>query len=170
MQIEPLGTIYSPFKQIADMPIQPSGASGVSGQIVLRPELAEGLVDLDGFSHIIVIYWFHQASRTALIVTPFLDRQSHGVFATRAPSRPNRIGLSVLALKKITGNILQVENIDILNGTPLLDIKPYVPQFDQPNTPIRTGWLQNSPAEIQLTRSDQRFAKPEEEASNDSIG
>ena len=169
MQIEPIGTIYSPYETIADMPIQPSGGLGVEGRIKLFPELAEGLADLDGFSHIIVLYLFHRAGKTELTVTPFLDRQPHGVFAIRAPTRPNRIGLSILALKNISGNTLLVENIDILNGTPLLDIKPYVPQFDQPSTLIHTGWLQSKPAEVQTTRSDQRFAKPEEEENDDSI-
>jgi tRNA-Thr(GGU) m(6)t(6)A37 methyltransferase TsaA len=158
MQIEPIGTIHSPFKTISDMPIQPSGATGVTGQIVLLPELVEGLADLDGFSHVILLYHFHQGDKTELTVTPFLDRQPRGVFATRAPSRPNRIGLSVLALRGISGNILQVENIDILNGTPLLDIKPYVPEFDQPAAPIRSGWLKQTSADVQTARSDQRFS------------
>lgn len=157
MQIEPIGTIYSPFKQIADMPIQPSGAKGVTGKIVLKPELTEGLADLDGFSHIIVLYKFHRAGSSSLTVTPFLDPDPHGVFATRAPSRPNHIGVSVLGLKKVEDNILQVENIDILDSTPLLDIKPYVPEFDQPAGTIRTGWLQNNRNTVYQTRSDQRF-------------
>ncbi len=98
MQLTPIGTIHTPFKQIADMPVQPSGASGISGRIELRPELAEGLKDLDGFSHIIVLYHFHMVTRSSLTVTPFLDPEPRGVFATRAPTRPNPIGLSVLAL------------------------------------------------------------------------
>lgn len=158
MQITPIGIIHSPFKQIADMPIQPTGANGVTGQIVLHPELVEGLVDLEGFSHIILLYSFHKAGKAALTVTPFLDPEPHGVFATRAPTRPNRIGLSVLRLKSITGNILQVENIDILDGSPLLDIKPYVPEFDQPTGEVRIGWLQEKQNGGQTARSDHRFA------------
>ena len=157
MQIEPIGTIHTPFKEIADMPIQPSGAKGVRGQIVLAPDLIEGLADLDGFSHIIVLYHFHKVGKTSLTVTPFLDPEPRGVFSTRAPTRPNHIGLSILKLLKIEGNILQVENIDILNGTPLLDIKPYVPEFDQQNGDVRTGWLQNNKYDSHTTRSDQRF-------------
>ncbi len=158
MQIESIGAIHSPFKAIADMPIQPSGAKGQLGRIELEPKLAAGLTDLEGFSHIIVLYYFHCAGKTALTVTPFLDPEPHGVFATRAPTRPNHIGLSVLKLNAIDGNILQVENIDILDGTPLLDLKPYVPEFDQPNEDIRTGWIRKNPAGVQTARSDQRFA------------
>jgi len=158
MQIEPIGTIHSPFKEIADMPIQPSGAQGVLGRIELKHELAEGLVDLDGFSHIIVLYYFHRAEKTSLTATPFLDPQPHGIFATRAPTRPNHIGLSVLTLRQIEGHILTVENIDIIDGSPLLDIKPYVPEFDQPEGKICTGWLQANKKSSHTTRSDQRFA------------
>lgn len=157
MKMTPIGTIHSPFKALADMPIQPSGAQGTSGQIELNPELIEGLADLDGFSHIIVLYHFHQVTKTSLTVTPFLDPEPHGLFATRAPTRPNPIGLSILTLNKIIGNILEVENIDILDGTPLLDIKPYVPEFDQPGGHVQTGWLQQNKNGSHTTRSDQRF-------------
>ncbi len=157
MQLTPIGIIHTPFAQIADMPIQPSGARGVNGQIELRPELVDGLKDLAGFSHIIVLYQFHQVSKSCLTVTPFLDSQPHGVFATRAPTRPNAIGLSVLKLKSISGQILELEDVDMLDGTPLLDIKPYVPEFDQPSE-VRTGWLKKTPERSSTTRSDQRFA------------
>lgn len=157
MQIKPIGVIHSPFVNISEMPIQPSGAQGVAGRIELDAELVEGLKDLQGFSHIIVLYQFHQVSKVELTVTPFLDAEPHGVFSTRAPTRPNSIGLSVLELKSISGNTLAVNNIDILDGTPLLDIKPYVPEFDQPDN-VRTGWLQKSPKGSQTMRSDKRFA------------
>ena len=166
MHLAPIGTIHSPFKDIADMPIQPSGANGISGQLELSPELVEGLCDLEGFSHIIVLYHFHRVGQANLTVTPFLDSKPHGVFATRAPARPNPIGLSVLALKTICGNLLQVENIDILDGTPLLDIKPYVPKFDQP-TAVRTGWLETTSNKSPTVRSDKRFAKSEKDTQND---
>ncbi len=156
MQLNPIGTIYTPFQQIADMPVQPSGAQGVAGRIELRPELAEGLKDLDGFSHIIVLYHFHLVSRVSLTVTPFLDPQPRGVFATRAPTRPCPIGLSVLTLKGIHGHTLEVENVDMLDGTPLLDIKPYVPEFDQ-RTEVRTGWLEKATGRSLTARSDKRF-------------
>lgn len=158
MQINPIGVIHSPFKQIANMPIQPSGAKGKIGQIELDPDLTEGLADLEGFSHLIVLYHFHQATKTSLTVTPFLDADPRGVFATRAPTRPNRIGLSILKLLRIEDNILTVENIDILDGSPLLDIKPYVPKFDLPKEEIQTGWLEESPDDVQATRSDKRFS------------
>lgn len=157
MQVTPIGIIHTPFKEIAAMPIQPSGAVGISGQIELQPELIEGLKDLEGFSHIIVLYQFHRVTSTHLRVTPFLDPEPRGIFATRAPTRPNPLGLSVLALKAIRGNILAVENVDMLDGSPLLDIKPYVPEFDQA-TDVRTGWLEKSSSRAKTARSDQRFA------------
>ena len=157
MEVEPIGTIYTPFKQIADMPIQPSGAKGVCGQLIVSADFTEGLADLDGFSHIIALYYFHKVKKTSLTVTPFLDPETRGVYSTRAPTRPNHIGLSILKLLKVEGNVLQVENIDILNGTPLLDIKPYVPEFDQQEGEVRTGWLQKNKNGSHSTRSDQRF-------------
>lgn len=156
MQMSAIGTIFTPYKELTDMPIQPTGARGVEGRIELRSDLVEGLRDLDGFSHIIVLYRFHRVTRTELTVTPFLDTQSHGVFATRAPTRPNPIGLSVLALKRVEGHILTVADVDMLDGTPLLDIKPYVPMFDRPDT-VRTGWLQSNENQSSRTRSDERF-------------
>ncbi len=156
MQLTPIGTIHTPFKQIADMPVQPSGARGVAGRIELLPELVEGLNDLEGFSHIIVLYHFHQNSRVSLSVTPFLDPEPRGVFATRAPTRPNPIGLSILALRKVDGSTLEVEDVDMLDGTPLLDIKPYVPEFDQRDG-VRAGWLEQARGRSLTARSDKRF-------------
>lgn len=156
MQATAIGTIHTPFSRPAEMPVQPSGARGVAGRIELLPELAEGLKDLDGFSHIIVLYHFHRVTRSCLTVTPFLDPQPRGVFATRAPTRPNPIGLSVLVLKRIIGSTLLVEDVDMLDGTPLLDIKPYVPEFDRP-TEARTGWLERVSGQSLTTRSDRRF-------------
>jgi len=158
MQISAIGTIESPFIELSDMPIQPGGATGMRGRIVLEPELAEGLADLGGFSHIIVLYHFHRAGEAKLTVVPFLDPAPHGVFATRAPTRPNKIGLSILKLIRVNDNCIEVDNIDILNGTPLLDVKPYVPEFDQPGGCIRTGWLEDNDNSSLATRSDRRFA------------
>lgn len=115
-----------------------------------------GLKDLDGFSHIILLYHFHAGEGYKLEVVPFLDDQSHGVFATRAPRRPNAIGLSVVRLVGVQGNILRIENVDILDGTPLLDIKPYVPSFDAA-TEVRTGWLKSIGTEASDHESDDRF-------------
>ena len=156
MNYRPVGIIHSPFKEIEDMPIQPTGASGIQAIVEVFPEFAEGLRDLEGFSHIILLYHFHRVQESRLTVTPFLDSQPRGVFATRAPKRPNPIGLSIVKLLGIEQNILHVENVDILDGTPLLDIKPYVPEFDQ-HPADRVGWLEQAKGRVQRTRSDDRF-------------
>ena len=152
----PIGVIHSPFTNIGGMPIQPTGADGIRGAIEVFPEFAEGLKDLDGFSHIILLYHFHRAQESKLVVTPFMDSQPRGVFATRAPKRPNPIGLSIVRLLGIEQNILHVENVDILDGTPLLDIKPYVPEFDH-HPADRVGWLEQSKGRVQSKKSDSRF-------------
>ena len=159
MKIEyhPIGTIHSPFKRVEGMPIQPAGASSAQGHVEVFSEYAEGLQDLDGFSHIVLLYHFHRVKDANLIVTPFMDSQPRGVFSTRAPKRPNPIGLSVVKLLGIDGTTLRIENVDILDGTPLLDIKPYVPEFD--HYPVdRIGWLEGSRSKVQEKRSDRRFA------------
>lgn len=151
-----IGIIHSPFAELAGMPIQPVGAVGVAGTAVIHPEFTPGLQDLDGFSHIILLYHLHRVEAASLTVTPFLDVQPRGVFATRAPRRPNPIGLSVVRLVRIEQNILHLENVDILDETPLLDIKPYVPEFDyQPE--VRTGWLTKAEGQVQNKKSDGRF-------------
>ncbi|MDZ7342527.1 MAG: tRNA (N6-threonylcarbamoyladenosine(37)-N6)-methyltransferase TrmO [candidate division KSB1 bacterium] len=155
---QPIGIIHSPFTQIAGMPIQPTGALGIRGTIEIFAEYAEGLADLEGFSHVILLYHFHQATKVQLLVTPFMDSKPHGIFATRAPNRPNPIGLSIVKLLKIEGNVLHIENVDILDGTPLLDIKPYVPEFDY-YSELRTGWLEHTTGNIENQRSDSRFVE-----------
>jgi tRNA-Thr(GGU) m(6)t(6)A37 methyltransferase TsaA len=152
----PIGIIHSPFTNIEGMPIQPTGASGIQGTVEVFPEFAEGLQDLEGFSHLILLYHFHRVQEAKLIVTPFMDSQLRGVFATRAPKRPNPIGLSIVKLISIEHNILRIENVDILDGTPLLDIKPYVPDFDRPPAD-RVGWLEQAKGRVQRKRSDNRF-------------
>jgi len=152
----PIGIIRSPFQNIAGMPIQPSGAAGIRGTVEVLPEFAEGLKDLQGFSHIILLYHFHQVQEAKLIVTPFMDSQPRGVFATRVPKRPNPIGLSIVKLLGIEGSILHVENVDILDSTPLLDIKLYVPEFDH-YVADRVGWLEQAEGRVQGKRSDDRF-------------
>jgi len=156
IKYQPIGTIHSPFKDIEDMPIQPAGAANVRGTVEVLPELAEGLKDLEGFSHIILLYHFHRVQEAKLVVIPFMDSEPHGVFATRAPKRPNPIGLSVVRLVSIEGNILYIENVDILDGTPLLDIKPYVPEFDRPAVE-GVGWLEQAKGKVRGKRSDDRF-------------
>ena len=154
----PLGIIHTPFKQVENMPIQPSGAAGIRGIVELFPEFSDGLKDLDGFSHLILLYHFHGSRGYKLTVTPFLDSEPRGVFATRAPKRPNPIGLSVVRLVQIRGCSLEVENVDILDGTPLLDIKPHVPEFDHQQD-CRTGWLEKARGRVKEKRSDERFRK-----------
>jgi tRNA-Thr(GGU) m(6)t(6)A37 methyltransferase TsaA len=119
-------------------------------------EYREGFQDLEGFSHLILLYHFHRSRGFDLRVIPFLDCQARGLFATRAPRRPNAIGLSVVRLVDIREGSLYVENIDIVDGTPLLDIKPYVPAFDAPS-PARTGWLERAAEDAARTKSDDRF-------------
>ena len=151
-----IGVIHSPFQDPAGMPIQPSAAEGVEGTVVLDPMLQEGLKDLEGFSHLILLYHFHQAAEPDLLVKPFLDQKKRGVFATRAPRRPNGIGFSVVRLLEIRKNKLHITNLDILDGTPLLDIKPYVPFFDKPEAE-RVGWLEKHKGKIRGKQSDERF-------------
>ena len=136
----PIGTIHSPHKDTKGMPIQPPGASGIKGSIDILPQYQEGLTDLEGFSHLFLIYVFHRITSHSLMVMPFLDSKPHGVFSTRTPKRPNPVGLSVVKLNSIVDGQLQIENVDILDGTPLLDLKPFVPDFDVPQN-VETGWF-----------------------------
>jgi tRNA-Thr(GGU) m(6)t(6)A37 methyltransferase TsaA len=156
IEYQPIGVIHSPFQSTEGMPIQPSGAAGIRGTVELFPRFSQGLKDLDGFSHIILLYHFHRSTGCSLLVTPFLDSVEHGVFATRAPKRPNSIGMSVVKLVRVDESTLHVENIDVLDGTPLLDIKPYVPQFDQP-LEYRIGWLEHAKDRVRESRADDRF-------------
>ncbi len=138
------------------MPIQSKGASEFAGHVIVEKKYAGGLQDLDGFSHIYLLYRFHKATRTEIQVTPFLDKQTRGVFATRSPLRPNHIGLSIVNLVSVEGNIIHIKGIDVLDGTPLLDIKPYMEKFDAVPNSV-SGWLKSSDEEIRKKRSDERF-------------
>ncbi len=155
--MQPIGTIHTPFTTLENMPIQPKGAKEVIGTIEIEREFIQGLEDLNGFSHIYLLYEFHMAQKTALKVTPFMDTRKRGVFATRSPLRPNHIGLSLVMLKKIEDNIITVQGIDVLDGTPLLDIKPYIAAFDEVQKST-SGWMQSSTEEVTMKRSDRRFA------------
>ena len=152
----PIGIIHSPYTKLEGMPIQPSAAKGIKGSVELNNEYKDALTHLDGFSHIYLIYCLHKVKSPKMLVKPFLEDQTHGLFATRAPTRPNPIGLSVVKLTSIVENVLQIENIDILDGTPLLDIKPYVPDMDGV-TDIRIGWLEKHRKNISTKKSDERF-------------
>lgn len=153
---KPIGVIRTPFTEQAGMPIQPAGARGVPGRVEVDPQYVDGLKDLDGFSHLILLYHFHQGEGYRLQVVPFLDDQPRGVFATRAPRRPNPIGLSVVRLLAVQDNVLQVENVDMLDGTPLLDIKPHVPEFDAAEK-VCIGWVGEARLKAEEKPSDGRF-------------
>jgi len=134
----PIGIIHSPFKEPKGTPIQPKAAKGIEGTIELFPEYQRGLKDIEGFSHIILIYHFHLSTKYTLEVKPYMDDKLHGLFATRAPARPNPIGLSVVRLTEVKGNSLYIKGVDIVDGTPLLDIKPFVSEFN-PEGIIKKG-------------------------------
>jgi tRNA (adenine37-N6)-methyltransferase len=154
--VEPIGIIHSPFTDIENMPIQPKGAADVEGTVHIRESYVEGLKDLEGFSHIYLIYLFHKAERISLTVMPFMDSTERGVFATRSPLRPNHIGLSIVQLVKMENGILTVKGIDVLDETPLFDIKPYIKNFDSVDESL-SGWMAASKDEVAKKRSDRRF-------------
>ena len=156
IEFEPIGVIHTPFTELEGMPIQPAGAAGVRGTVEVFAPYCAGLKDLDGFSHIILLYHFHHSQGFEPHVVPFMDSGPRGLFATRAPKRPNPIGLSIVQLDEISNGVLHIQNVDILDGTPLLDIKPYVPEFDG-QLEVRTGWLEKARKNISGWKSDDRF-------------
>jgi tRNA-Thr(GGU) m(6)t(6)A37 methyltransferase TsaA len=151
-----IGVIHSPFTNLDQMPIQPTGKTSAAGFVELLPEYVDGIKDLDGFSHLILLYHLHKVSASQLVVIPFLDSVPRGIFSTRAPVRPNPIGCSVVRLTSISGSVLHVSDLDILDGTPLLDIKPYIPDFD-PQDEVRIGWLEKIRYDVKSMKSDDRF-------------
>lgn len=156
MRIKPIGVIRTPHKNLEDMPIQPRGAKGLKGEVIVDKDYSEGLADLDGFSHVYLLYHFHEARRVEMTVTPFMDKTKRGVYATRSPLRPNHIGISIVELEEVRGTRLLIKNVDILDGTPLLDIKPYIKAFDQVEN-CRSGWMGASEEDVEKKRSDDRF-------------
>jgi len=158
IKYKPIGVIHSPFKEPKGIPIQPAGAQGIDGTVELFPEYTEGLKDVEGFSHLILIYHFHLSKESPLKVKPYMDNKVHGVFAMRGPSRPNSIGISIVRLVRVKGNILHIQDIDIVDGTPLLDIKPYVPEFDIREVE-KTGWLEKNVHKLSTSKDDGRFTK-----------
>jgi tRNA (adenine37-N6)-methyltransferase len=154
---QPIGVIRSGHIVADQTPIQPGYASGCKGRVEVLPELEEGLRDLEGFSHIYLVYHFHQCGPTRLVVKPFLQDIERGVFATRATCRPNSIGLSIVELESREGNVLHINNVDILDGTPLLDIKPYTAKFDRIH-PSRNGWQDEVDEETALRRGRRGYA------------
>lgn len=151
-----IGIIHSPFRTLEDMPIQPTSVASQPGIVEIYPQFAEGLQDLEGFSHIYLIYHLHRAASSRLTVTPFLDTQPRGLFATRAPCRPNPMGLSLVQLERIEGTRLHIPRLDILDQTPLLDIKPYIPEFESQQD-VRIGWVEQARGKVHTRKSDERF-------------
>lgn len=140
IKLRPIGIIHTPYKDSKGMPIQGKFEKGVTGKIELFPEYKQGLKDIEGFSHIILIYYFDRSKDEKLISRPFLEDESHGIFAIRSPHRPNHIGFSIVKLEKTEDNTITFSEVDILDGTPLLDIKPYVSHFDSREN-VKNGWL-----------------------------
>lgn len=155
---KPIGYIQTPFQRPENMPIQPSAAEGTSGKVILYPDFTEGLRDLEGFSHAYLIYHLHLSKGFSLQVIPFLDKNPRGLFATRAPKRPNPIGISVVKIERIENNVIHISNIDMVNNTPLLDIKPFIPDFDNPEK-VKTGWFAKVSSNFPKQKSDNRFIK-----------
>jgi len=161
--ISAIGLIHTPFSHAAGTPIQASGGHNSEGTAEVFPEFAEGLKDLDGFERVWLFYLFDRAAEPSLVVQPYLDPHPRGIFATRSPARPNRIGMSAVCLRSIEGNILRIGGVDMLDGTPLLDIKPYVPAFDH-FAVTRIGWYEGtSPAGVV---ADDRFENKTEGGEN----
>jgi len=158
IKYKPIGVIHSPFKEPKGTPIQPAGAKGANGTVEIFPEYAEGLKDIEGFSHIILLYHFHLSRESALLAKPYMDNEAHGVFTMRGPSRPNPIGISVVYLVKVEGNMLHIQDVDIVDGTPLLDIKPYIPEFDIRKVE-RIGWLEKNVHKLSASKDNGRFSE-----------
>jgi tRNA-Thr(GGU) m(6)t(6)A37 methyltransferase TsaA len=140
IELTPIGIIHSPFKSNEDIPIQAFRSEDV-GEVEIFDKYEQGLNDIEGFSHIIIVYIFHKSQGYSLNVKPFLDPNLRGLFATRHPNRPNPIGMSIVRLLKRDGNKLKIKGMDVIDGTPLVDIKPYVPRFDE-RKEVRYGWLE----------------------------
>ena len=159
INLQQIATIKTPFCSLDNMPVQPRGASNTYATIEFKKEFQDGLKDLDGFSHVYLIYYFHKIKQPELQVIPFNDKTNtpRGVFATRTPMHPNSIGLSVVELVEVKDNIVTIKGVDILDGTPLIDIKPYIENFDKITIPTKSGWMKSSIDEVSLKRSDKRF-------------
>ena len=158
-KLESIGVIHSPFKKLDNMPVQPRGGKNIIAEIEIKEKYQIGLKDLDSFSHIYLIYIFHKMKFEKLEVIPFNDRtnQIRGVFATRTPVHPNGLGLSIVKLLKVEKNILTIQGVDILDETPIIDIKPYIENFDKIDEPTKSGWMLSTEKEVALKKSDNRF-------------
>ena len=141
IKLKPIGIIHTPYKEPKGIPIQGKFEGGVAGTIEIFTEYKKGLKDIEGFSHLILVYYFHKAKEENLAGKPFLEDEEHGVFAIRSPHRPNHIGVSIVKLEKLEKNVITFSEVDILDGTPLIDIKPYVSHFDSREN-VKNGWLE----------------------------
>ena len=157
LTLQLIGIIRSPFEDQANMPIQPVGASDTEGEVLVDQEFQDGLEGLEAFSHIYLIYYFHQTKRTELKVVPYMDTQPKGVFATRSPLRPAHVGISIVRLLAVEGTRLKIRGVDVLDGTPLIDIKPYIPHFDYQDG-ASSGWMKSPRSDVEARKSDNRFA------------
>lgn len=166
ISFRPIGVVKTPFQEPQGTPIQPQAGAGVEGSVEIYPEFKAGLKDIEGFSHIVLIYHFHLMKTYKLHAKPFMDNEERGIFAIRGPARPNPIGLSIVELVRVEDNVLHIRDLDIIDGTPLLDIKPYVPRFDEANA-VRTGWLKTNIHKLEEMRDDGRFAKQPQASRKD---
>lgn len=152
----PVGVVRSPFTRIEGMPLQSVAADEIPARVEIRAELQPGLRDLDGFSHLHLITHLHRGAPGELEVIPFLDDTVRGIFATRSPRHPNPIGISIVRLLAVNGSVLEISGVDLLDGTPVLDIKPYVPRFDS-LAAERVGWLERAAERVHHVKADHRF-------------
>ena len=150
---QPIGVIHTPYSQKEKTPIQGCFAPDSRGTVEVYPKYADGLKNIEGFSHLILIYHFHKSEGCQLIAKPFLDKEKKGIFSIRYFTRPNPIGISIVRLHKSEGRILEIGEVDMLDGTPLLDIKPYVPQFDIKEN-VKNGWYNNASERIKYQREN----------------
>jgi len=159
INLKQIGTIHSPFCNLENMPVQPKGARDVIATIEIKEEFKEGLKDLDGFNFVYLIYYFHKVKKHQLLVLPFNEKTNtkRGVFSTRTPMHPNSLGLSVVELLEVKENIVTIKGVDILDGTPLIDIKPYIENFDKIDKVPTSGWMKASLEEVSRKKSDDRF-------------
>jgi tRNA-Thr(GGU) m(6)t(6)A37 methyltransferase TsaA len=154
----PIGIIRSPHKELSKIPIQPVFCEDIEGTVILDTQYIDGLQGLQEFSHIYLFYYFNQSDKTCLRVKPYLSDEEYGIFATRAPDRPNKLGMSLVRLVKVENNILHVRDIDILDSTPLLDIKPYIQRFDSIES-AKSGWQDAVSDDVASVRGLRDFNK-----------